>query len=60
MFSAAWKAINSLNIYDVEEIRSYRTPPELVTLVVNAICLLFNKEQRSVATCYLGKFRFVF
>ena len=45
MFAAAWKAINSLNVYDVEEIRSYRTPPELVTLVVNAICLLFNKEQ---------------
>ena len=48
LFDAAWKAIDSLNIYDVEEIRTYRTPPELVTLVVDAICLLFKKEQTYV------------
>lgn len=45
LFDAAWRAIDSLNIYDVEEIRSYRTPPEIVTVVVNAVCLLFDKEQ---------------
>ncbi|XP_029192398.2 LOW QUALITY PROTEIN: dynein heavy chain domain-containing protein 1-like [Acropora millepora] len=45
LFDAAWRAIDSLNIYDVEEIRSYRTPPNLVRLVVNAVCLLFEKEQ---------------
>ena len=45
LFDAAWRAIDSLNIYDVEEIRSYRTPPDLVRLVVNAVCLLFEKEQ---------------
>lgn len=45
LFDAAWKAIDSLNIHDLEEIRSYRTPPALVTLVVNAICLMFEKEQ---------------
>ena len=45
LFDAAWNAINSLDIHDVEEIRSYRTPPVLVTLVVDAICLMFEKEQ---------------
>ena len=45
LFDAAWKAINSLNIHDVEELRSYRTPPAIVTLVVDAICVLFEKEQ---------------
>ena len=45
LFDAAWKAINSLDIHDVEEIRSYRTPPAIVRLVVDAICVLFGKEQ---------------
>ena len=45
LFDAAWKAINSLDIHDVEEIRSYRTPPAIVRLVVDAVCLLFEKEQ---------------
>ena len=45
LFNAAWKAINSLNIHDVEELRSYRTPPAIVKLVVDAICALFEKEQ---------------
>ena len=45
LFNAAWKAINSLNIHDVEELRSYRTPPAIVKLVVDAICVLFEKEQ---------------
>ena len=45
LFDAAWKAINALDIHDVEEIRSYRTPPAIVRLVVDAICLLFEKEQ---------------
>lgn len=48
LFDAAWRAIDSLNIYDVEEIRSYRAPPELVILVVDAICLLFEKEKTYV------------
>ena len=45
LFDAAWKAINSLDIHDVEEIRTYRTPPAIVRLVVDAVCLLFEKEQ---------------
>ena len=45
LFEAALKAINSLEIHDLEEIRSYRTPPDLVRLVVSSICLLFSVEQ---------------
>ncbi|XP_028405416.1 dynein heavy chain domain-containing protein 1-like isoform X2 [Dendronephthya gigantea] len=45
VFRSAYDALRALNVYDVEEIRSYRTPPELVVLVVNAVCLLFGKEE---------------
>lgn len=45
LFDAAWRAINLLDIHDVEEIRSYRTPPAIVKLVVDAVCLMFGKEQ---------------
>ena len=45
MFKSAYDAFRALNVYDVEEIRSYRTPPEQVVLVVNAACLLFGKEE---------------
>ncbi|XP_048580282.1 dynein heavy chain domain-containing protein 1 isoform X3 [Nematostella vectensis] len=45
LFEAAWKAINALDVRDIEEIRSYRLPPSLVELVVNSVCLLFNEPQ---------------
>jgi hypothetical protein len=45
VFRSAYDALRALNVYDVEEIRSYRTPPRQVVLVVNAVCLLFGKEE---------------
>ena len=45
MFKSAYEALKALNVYDVEEIRSYRYPPEQVVLVVNAVCLLFEKKE---------------
>jgi hypothetical protein len=48
VFRSAYDALRALNVYDVEEIRSYRTPPRQVVLVVNAVCLLFGKEETYV------------
>lgn len=45
VFRSAYDALRALNVYDVEEIRSYRTPPDQVVLVVNAVCLLFGKDE---------------
>ncbi|KAL3832089.1 hypothetical protein ACJMK2_023767 [Sinanodonta woodiana] len=44
-YQAAMMALNALNKRDLDEVRSYREPPELVRYVLNALCLLFGRTQ---------------
>ena len=44
-YQAAKEAISALKKADVDEVRSYREPPEPVKYVVNALCLLFEKPE---------------
>jgi len=44
-YQAAVWALNALNRYDLDEVKSFRAPPEQVKYVVNALCLLFDKPQ---------------
>ena len=48
-YKAAIAALNSLNRQELDEVKSFRAPPELVKYVVNALCLLFDKPQEYVA-----------
>ncbi|KAK6485787.1 dynein heavy chain domain-containing protein 1 [Huso huso] len=43
MYQAALNALQSLKVQHLEEIRSYRIPPEKVCLVTDALCLMFGK-----------------
>ncbi|XP_066556290.1 dynein heavy chain domain-containing protein 1 [Amia ocellicauda] len=43
LYQAALDALRSLRLADIEEIRSYRVPPEIVVLVMDAVCLMFGK-----------------
>ena len=44
-YQAARAALDSLDKHSVEEIRSYRVPPEGIVIVMEALCLLFNREK---------------
>ncbi|KAJ8313861.1 hypothetical protein KUTeg_008422 [Tegillarca granosa] len=44
-YQAALTALESLSKNDLDEVRSFRTPPELVQFVLNALCLLFSVPQ---------------
>ena len=44
-YEAAVEALRCLQPQDVDEIRSYRVPPEGMLPVIEAICLLFGEEQ---------------
>ncbi|XP_023931630.1 dynein heavy chain 6, axonemal-like [Lingula anatina] len=44
-YFAALNALMSLSIHDIDEIKSYRAPPEAVIEVVKVICSLFYKPQ---------------
>ncbi|XP_060599368.1 dynein heavy chain domain-containing protein 1-like [Ruditapes philippinarum] len=44
-YKAAIAALNALSRQDLDEVKSFREPPELVKYVVNSLCLLFNKTQ---------------
>ncbi|KAG9395747.1 Dynein heavy chain and region D6 of dynein motor [Carpediemonas membranifera] len=41
---AAVKSLNALNKNDISEIKSFKTPPELVKVVMEAICVLLKKK----------------
>ncbi|XP_077979356.1 dynein heavy chain domain-containing protein 1-like [Glandiceps talaboti] len=43
IYEAALHALNSLDQKDVQEIRTFHAPPEMVINVVNALCLLFKQ-----------------
>eukprot|EP00795_Rhopilema_esculentum_P014239 gene14239-5264_t len=43
VYEAALAALKSLDIHDVEEMRSYRAPPVGVKFVADMICLMFEK-----------------
>lgn len=44
-YYAAVNAVKSLDKADITEVKSFVRPPELVTFVMNAVCLLFNQPQ---------------
>ncbi|XP_052095798.1 dynein heavy chain domain-containing protein 1-like isoform X11 [Mytilus californianus] len=44
-YQAALTALNVINRNDLEEVKSFREPPELVKFVVKALCLLFKVPQ---------------
>ncbi|KAH3716365.1 hypothetical protein DPMN_059086 [Dreissena polymorpha] len=44
-YKAAISALSALNRQDLDEVKSFRAPPELVKYVVYALCLLFDKPQ---------------
>ncbi|XP_041128422.1 dynein heavy chain domain-containing protein 1 [Polyodon spathula] len=50
MYQAALNALQSLKVQHVEEIRSYRVPPEKVCLVTDALCLMFGKPMNWEST----------
>ncbi|KAM8975647.1 dynein heavy chain domain-containing protein 1 [Pelodytes ibericus] len=40
-----WAAVqNELKVCDIEEMRSYRSPPPLVVMVTDVLCAIFEKE----------------
>jgi len=43
-FHSAVKALKSLNKSDVQEMKAYKQPPELVQLVLEAVCILLGKK----------------
>ncbi|KAL6470881.1 hypothetical protein MHYP_G00195310 [Metynnis hypsauchen] len=43
LYQAALKALQSLNQSDLDEVRHYRHPPDGVVMLINAICMLFNR-----------------
>ncbi|EDV26240.1 uncharacterized protein TRIADDRAFT_54030 [Trichoplax adhaerens] len=45
LFETALKALKSLKPQDVDELRTYRDPPDAVVHVMNAICVLFDRER---------------
>ena len=45
VYLAAQSALNSLNKYDIEELKSYPAPPEPVKMLTNALCLMMGKPQ---------------
>ncbi|GFO14602.1 dynein heavy chain, partial [Plakobranchus ocellatus] len=45
IYQAAARVLENLNRNDVEELRSYPSPPENVKFVMKAVCLLFDKPQ---------------
>ncbi|XP_069111192.1 dynein heavy chain domain-containing protein 1-like isoform X2 [Argopecten irradians] len=44
-YQAALTALSVLHKKDLEEVRSYRDPPQIVQFVMKALCLLFNVPQ---------------
>jgi len=44
-YQAALTALSVLEKKDLEEVKSFRQPPEVVKFVLNAICLLFDVPQ---------------
>ena len=42
--AAANKALDSLDKKDVQEVKVFNTPPELVQVVMEAVCILFNRK----------------
>ncbi|XP_070211333.1 dynein heavy chain domain-containing protein 1-like isoform X3 [Littorina saxatilis] len=45
VYQAAQRALNALNRNDIEELKSYPSPPEQVVLLCNALCLMMGKPQ---------------
>ena len=43
--SAAQKALDSLEKKDIQEVKAFATPPDLVQTVMEAVCVLFNRKQ---------------
>ncbi|XP_066518551.1 dynein heavy chain domain-containing protein 1 [Hoplias malabaricus] len=44
LYQAACKALQSLNQSDIDEVRHYRHPPDGVVMLMNALCMLFNRQ----------------
>ena len=42
--AAAKDALNALNKKDIQEIKSFTTPPELVRVVMEAVCTLLSQK----------------
>lgn len=38
------EAINSLALKDLEELKSYVKPPEVIHIVGEALCIMFNQK----------------
>ena len=49
-YHVALTALKSINIHDIDEVRSFRAPPVGVVLVMEAICLLFSISPPTYAT----------
>ena len=45
VYLAAQKALNSLHVNDIEELKSYPSPPAQVKLLTNALCLMMGTPQ---------------
>lgn len=45
MYHSALEALVSVQKNDILELMSYREPPDLLTPVFNALCMIFDREQ---------------
>lgn len=45
VYEAAQRAIDALNPRDIDEIKSFPSPPEQVKFLMRALCLMFGKPQ---------------
>ncbi|XP_048242736.1 dynein heavy chain domain-containing protein 1-like [Haliotis rufescens] len=43
-YQAAQAALCALSKNDIDELKSYREPPDVIKFVINALCLLFRKK----------------
>ena len=58
--AAANAALDSLDKKDVQEVKVFNTPPELVQVVMEAVCILFNrKTDWKTAKAFLGESDFL-
>jgi len=47
MYKSSVDALVALDQHSIDELRSYRVPPEGVQLVMSAVCMLFDVQMSS-------------
>ena len=48
IYEAALEALSAVKLNDILEVMKYREPPAVLTPLFNAMCMLFDREERYV------------